>query len=97
MVIVAGHFTVDPQQREAYLAGSVSIIEKARAAAGCLDVSSGADLIDPSRINLFERWESRTALDIFRRTGGTGNEQLPEMLSISIEEYDIANVRALFS
>jgi quinol monooxygenase YgiN len=37
MVIVAGHVTVDPEQRESYLAGSMSIVEKAREADGCLD------------------------------------------------------------
>ena len=28
MIIVAGHVTVDPQQRESYLAGCVSIVER---------------------------------------------------------------------
>jgi quinol monooxygenase YgiN len=37
MVIVAGHITVDPEQRESYLTGCVSVVEKARRAAGCLD------------------------------------------------------------
>ena len=32
MVIVAGHITVDPEQRESYLAGCVSVVEKARRA-----------------------------------------------------------------
>jgi hypothetical protein len=30
MVIVAGHITVDPEQRESYLAGCMSVVEKAR-------------------------------------------------------------------
>jgi quinol monooxygenase YgiN len=59
MVIVAGHITVDPEQRESYLAGFVRVIEKARRADGCLDFAITADLIDPGRVNLFERWESR--------------------------------------
>jgi quinol monooxygenase YgiN len=40
MVIVAGHVTVEPRQREAYLAGCVSVVERARGAAGCLDCAS---------------------------------------------------------
>jgi hypothetical protein len=28
MVIVAGHITVEPEQRGSYLAGSVSVVEK---------------------------------------------------------------------
>jgi quinol monooxygenase YgiN len=37
MVSVAGHITVDPEQRESCLAGSMSVVEKARRADGCLD------------------------------------------------------------
>jgi hypothetical protein len=33
MVIVAGHITVEPEQRESYLAGCVRIVEQARGAA----------------------------------------------------------------
>jgi quinol monooxygenase YgiN len=56
MVIVAGHITVEPQQRESYVAGCVSVVDKARGAAGCLDFAITADLIDPGRVNIFERW-----------------------------------------
>jgi hypothetical protein len=55
MVIVAGHITVDPERRESYLAGSMSVVERARRADGCLDSAITADLLDPSRVNLFER------------------------------------------
>ncbi|MBJ8344353.1 putative quinol monooxygenase [Antrihabitans sp. YC2-6] len=96
MVIVAGHVMVEPDQREAYLAGSLRIVEKARPAAGCLDVSIAADLIDPGRVNIFERWESQKALDTFRRRGGTGNVKLPKMLSASVLEYDVAAERPAF-
>ena len=61
MVIVAGHITVEPQQRESYLAGCVRIVEQARRAVGCLDVAICADLVDPGRVNIFERWESQAA------------------------------------
>jgi quinol monooxygenase YgiN len=67
MVIVAGHVTVDPEQREPYLAGSMSVVEKARQADGCLDFAITADLLDPGRVNLFERWESQEAVKTFRR------------------------------
>jgi hypothetical protein len=39
--------TVEPQQRESYLTGWVSIAEQARPAAGCLDFAISADLLDP--------------------------------------------------
>jgi quinol monooxygenase YgiN len=74
MVIVAGHVTVEPQRRESYLAGCVGVVEQAREAAGCLDFVIAADLVDPGRVNTFERWESRAAVDAFRG-GGPSDEQ----------------------
>jgi quinol monooxygenase YgiN len=47
MVIVAGHITVEPKQRESCLTGWVSIAEQALRAAGCLDFAISADLLDP--------------------------------------------------
>jgi quinol monooxygenase YgiN len=95
MVIVSGHITVEPQQRESYLAGCVRIVEQARRAVGCLDVAIYADLVDPGRVNIFERWESRAALKTFRGSG-PDTEQRPAMLTVSVQEYDIADVRAVF-
>jgi quinol monooxygenase YgiN len=95
MVIVAGHLTVDPQEREAYLAGCVSVVEQARRAPGCLDFSITADLLDPGRIDIFERWESQAAVEAFRGSGPS-DEQGSAMLGGSVSEYDIADVRSLF-
>ena len=95
MVIVAGHITVEAQQRESYLVGCVSVVERARGAAGCLDFAIAADLIDPDRVNVFERWESQEALETFRGSG-PGTEQGALMLSASVAEYDIVDVRPLF-
>jgi quinol monooxygenase YgiN len=95
MVIVAGHITVEPQQRNSYLAGCVRIVEQARRAVGCLDVAICADLVDPGRVNIFERWESQAALETFR-SSGPDTEQRPAMLTVSVQEYDIADVRPVF-
>jgi quinol monooxygenase YgiN len=94
MVIVAGHITVDPEQRESYLAGSVRIVEKARRAEGCLDFAMTADLLDPGRLNLFERWESQAALKAFRRRAPRTRPRAA-MLSVSVAEYDVAAERPL--
>jgi quinol monooxygenase YgiN len=95
MVVVAGHITVEPQQRESYLAGCVSVVEQARGAAGCLDFAITADLIDPGRVNIFERWESQAAVEAFRGSGPS-SEQGAAMLSVSVAEYDVTDVRPLF-
>lgn len=73
----------------------MSIVEQARRAVGCLDVAISADLVDPGRINIFERWESQSAVDAFR-SSGPDDEQRPAMLTVSVEEYDVAGVRPLF-
>jgi quinol monooxygenase YgiN len=49
-----------------YLAGCARIVEHARRAVGCLDVSICAGLVDPGRVNIFERWESQAMLETFR-------------------------------
>jgi quinol monooxygenase YgiN len=96
MVIVAGHIQVEPEQRDSYLADCVSIVEQARESAGCLDFAIAADLIDPGRVNVFERWESQAAVEAFRGSGPS-SEQGAAMLSASVTEYDIADVRPLFA
>jgi quinol monooxygenase YgiN len=95
MVIVAGHLTVEPGQRETYLAGCTSVVEQARRTAGCLDFAITADLIDSGRVNVFERWESQAAVDTFR-SSGPSNEQLDAIVSGSVAEYDVADTRNLF-
>ncbi len=94
MIIVAGHIMVDPEQRESYLTGCVSVVEQARRAPGCLDFTITADLVDTGRIDIFERWESRGAVEAFRDSGPS-DEQSATMLSASVAEYDVADVRSL--
>jgi quinol monooxygenase YgiN len=94
MVIVAGHLIVDPQQRQSYLADCAGVVEQARRAPGCLDFSITADLLDPGRIAIFERWESQAAVEAFRGSGPS-DEQGAAMLAASVAEYDVADVRSL--
>jgi hypothetical protein len=61
----------------------------------CLDVAICADLVDPGRVNIFERPESEAALETFR-SSGPDTEQRPAMLTVSVQEYDIADVRPVF-
>ena len=94
MVIVAGHLVVAPDQRDAYLAGCVSVVEQARVAAGCLDFAITADLVDHGRINVFERWASRSDVEAFRGSGPS-EEQGAALLAASVAEYDVADERLL--
>jgi quinol monooxygenase YgiN len=94
MVIVAGHLMVEPDERERYLASCVAVVELARGTPGCLDFAISADLIDPGRINILERWESRSAVEAFRGEGPS-DEQGAAILSASVAEYDVADSRPL--
>ncbi|MFI5716572.1 putative quinol monooxygenase [Nocardia sp. NPDC051750] len=94
MVIVAGYLLVAPEGRDAYLVGCVDVVEQARSSPGCLDFAISADLTDPARINIFERWETQEAAESFRGAG-TGEEQNAAILGATVAEYAIAEVRPL--
>lgn len=94
MVIVAGHINVEPADRQSFLAGCEEVVRAARAADGCLDFAIGADLLDPGRINIFERWESQSAVEAFRGSGPDA-EQGAAIVSAAVAEYDTAATRQL--
>ena len=94
MVIVAGHLAVDPEQRNDYLSGCVEVVRQARRTPGCLDFSLSADLLEPGRINILERWESVAAVEAFRGSGST-DDQSAAILSASVAEYDVGDERSL--
>lgn len=94
MIIVAGHVYVAPEQREAYVVDCTDVVALARETPGCLDFSISADSVDPRRVNIFERWESQSAVDSFRASGPS-DDQSAAMLSASVAEYDVADVRTL--
>jgi quinol monooxygenase YgiN len=105
MVIVAGHLVVDPEQRDAYLSGCAEVVRQARRAAGCLDFALSADVIEPGRVNVFERWESTAAVEAFRGRGhlppegqgdGPSDGQGAAIVAASVAEYDVADERNLF-
>jgi quinol monooxygenase YgiN len=94
MVIVAGHLVVDHEQRDDYLSGCVEVVRQARRTPGCLDFSLSADLLEPGRINILERWESAAAVEAFRG-GGPTFEQANMIRAASVAEYDVGGQRGL--
>jgi quinol monooxygenase YgiN len=94
VVIVAGHIVVDPSQRDDYLSGCVDVVSQGRAAAGCLDFALSADLVDPGRVNILERWESQAAVEAFRG-GGVDDERGAAIVSASVTEYEVRATRSL--
>ena len=94
MVIVAGHIRVAPDQREAYLATCVAVVQQARTAAGCLGFAVSPDLVEPDRINIYERWESPAAVAAFRGDGPSDG-QTAAMTDASVAEYEVREIRSL--
>ena len=89
MIIVAGHLIVDSAERDSYLAGCEEVVLLARRAPGCLDFAIGADLLDDTCVNVFERWASRAELEAFRGSGPSDG-QWAAILSASVEEFVVA-------
>jgi quinol monooxygenase YgiN len=89
VILVAGSLSVEPSRRESYLDGCREVVAAAREAAGCLDYALSADLLEPGRINVFERWASDEALMRFRGSGPAG-DQRAELLGVWVEEYDVS-------
>jgi quinol monooxygenase YgiN len=59
-----------------------------------VDFAISADLLDPGRINVYERWESQSAVEAFRGSGPS-DEQGAAMISASVVEFDVAAERTL--
>ncbi len=94
MVIVAGHLLVDPDERADYLEGCREVVALARRTPGCLDYALGADLLDPRRVNVLERWESLEAVEAFRGDG-VGGAQAAAIRAAQVSEYGAVEERVL--
>ncbi|KAB7745445.1 antibiotic biosynthesis monooxygenase [Nostocoides sp. F2B08] len=87
MIIVAGALFVAASAREDYLAGCRDVVERARSTDGCLDFAVSADLLDPRRVNVYERWADEGALMTFRGSGPSGDQ------TAMIEHADVSEFR----
>jgi quinol monooxygenase YgiN len=62
VIIVTGAFTLDPADRDQFVAGMAARLQSTRAEPGCLEYVVAADPADPARAVLLEKWESEDAL-----------------------------------
>lgn len=98
MLIVAGHFDVDPDKREEFVASRLDEIRHTREEAGCIEYGFYFDAMDPGRVGILERWEDQAALDAhvaglgaWRREHG---RPLPAS-SASVYVYEVAGEKRL--
>jgi quinol monooxygenase YgiN len=90
MIIVAGQIHVRPERRDAFLAASIASVAQARRTAGCLDFVVAADPLDPARVNVYERWDSETALAAFRGDG-PGPDLTSEILRVDVQRHHVSS------
>jgi quinol monooxygenase YgiN len=74
MLIVSGHIVLDPADRDAHVIASVGAVRLARQTPGCLDFAVSVDPVDPTPVNIFERWAAPEDLDAFRASGDPDDE-----------------------
>ncbi len=88
MIIVAGPLHVDPAERAAYLEGCAAVVTQARGFPGCLDFALSPDLLDPGRINVYERWDSAEQLHLFRGSGPDEAQQVA-IVDADVRDYPV--------
>lgn len=95
MLIIAGYLEVDPKRRDEFVAAHQDLLRRGRAAPGCLDLAISADPLNPSRVNNFERWESREHLDAWRKVAAAPDTGI-SIMSASMMEYRVVDERPPF-
>ncbi len=89
-VIVTGHLELDPADRDAFVADRAEFVRAARSAPGCLDFAMSADTVEPGRVNILERWESKQALHAFRGDG-PDDDSAARVLDFDVHDYAVAS------
>jgi len=94
MLIVAGHFELDPADRDAFLTGRSPGMIATRAEPGCLEYVMSADPIDETRVMLYERWEDQDAFNAHMAALSSGPKYVgPAPKGFNVKIYDIEGVR----
>ena len=88
MIVVAGALYVDPAARLEYLEGCRAVVVQARSTEGCHDFALSPDLVDPRRINVYERWEDDEPLQRFRGSGPS-DEQNDAIQDADVQEFHL--------
>jgi quinol monooxygenase YgiN len=89
MIVVAGWVRVGAEHRDVYLESCRAVVEAARATPGCVDFSLSPDLLDPGRINVFEQWDSAEAVERFRGSGPSDDQQAM-IVDAHVVQHEIA-------
>jgi len=87
-IIVAGKLTIKPGSRIEFIEKSREAVLQARKNEACEDFLVSPDSIDVNRVNIFEKWESRSVLEAFRNSGPE-SDIFSLVESFDVKEYEI--------
>lgn len=89
MIVIAGTFTLKPDAREQAVALAEMMMEETRQEEGCRTYRFHGDFNDPTRISIFEEWESQEALDAHGETPHIERfrRELPDLIAEPPEIY----------
>lgn len=90
MVIVSGFLRIRPGRRDAFLALSRAPMIEARKVEGCRAFVVAPDPLEDDRVNVYEEWETESALRAFRR-GGPGPELTALIAGAEVRRHQIAS------
>ena len=95
MIIVGGHFEVDPAERDAFIASRVEAMRTSRAEKGNLEYTIAADPLEPGRVVLFEKWETQADLDAHLVGLRSSPSQGPRPTAAEVTLFEVAGERRL--
>ncbi|WP_084254130.1 putative quinol monooxygenase [Methylobacter marinus] len=87
-IIVAGKLTIKSGSRDEFIEKSCEATLQARENEACDDFSVSPDPIDLNRVNIYEKWKSRSALDAFRGSGPE-SDIFSLVVCFDVNEYEI--------
>ena len=62
MIVIAGTFDIDPEDREAFLTAAKAVMADTHKEEGCQAYNFAPDITNPGIVHLFEKWDSQDAL-----------------------------------
>ncbi|NHA66614.1 antibiotic biosynthesis monooxygenase [Phycicoccus sp. CMS6Z-2] len=95
MVVIAGHYRVDAEQRDEVVAAFADMVTRARDADGCIHVAITADSVDPERIDNVEVWRDAGALEAWRARADAPDPGVA-MRDLTMARYDAVDGGPLF-
>ena len=95
MLIVSGHFIVDPSERDEFITQRRDSMRATREEPGCLEYDMAADPVDETRVMLYERWADQASFDGHMAVIAAAERPSgPAPKGMSVEIYDISGVRS---